>query len=326
MSGVRWRRLIRGAGMAAAAAAGVAAILFFWGERYADRDFLPWFQDRKAELASVSETVLESTPSGTVLQVRLTDDRGLEIEGHLRVPPGGGQPHPALLILGGVRTGKRTVDYLGDTGDWMVLALDYPYHGPRSGLSRREFLAALPAMRRAMLDTVPAGMLAVDYLWRRGDVARDRVLLAGGSFGALFAPALGAAEPRISAVAIFFGAGDLEALIDANLDLAWPLKPLVTWCGSVLVSPMEPLKYIGRISPRPVFLLNGTDDPAMPERCSRALQEAAQEPKAVRWLPVGHVNVRSPEFHRQVVDEFVSWLVDLGWLEAGERNGFRPPG
>jgi fermentation-respiration switch protein FrsA (DUF1100 family) len=151
-------------------------------------------------------------------------------------------------------------------------------------------------------------------------------VLAGGSFGALFAPALGAADPRISAVAVFFGAGDLRALIDANLDLAWPLKPVVTWCGSVLVSPMEPLKYIGRISPRPVFLLNGTQDPAMPEPCSRALHEAARQPKTVRWLPVGHVNVRSTEFHRRVVDEFVSWLVDLGWLGEDQRDRFRPPG
>lgn len=323
---MRWRRAVRRVAVVAAFVLGVGVVLTVWGERYRGRDFLPWFENHKGELASVTETELASSPGFHLLQVRLTDDRGLEVEGHLRAPADGDGQHPVLLILGGVRTGKRTVDHLGNTGDWLVLALDYPYEGPRSGLTRREFIAALPAMRRAMLDTVPAGMLAMDYLWQREDVNRDRIVLAGGSFGALFAPALGAADHRVCGVGIFFGAAELGALIDANLDLSWPLKPLATWLGSVLVSPLEPLKYVGRISPRPVFMLNGTEDPAMPERCSRALHEAARAPKTVRWLPVGHVNVRSPEFHRQVVDEFTTWLVEAGFLDDQERRGFRPGG
>lgn len=310
------------AGLASLALAGAG--IWVLGELYRGRDYLPRFRQRKAELARVSESVLESRPEHEVVGVVLTDARGLEVEGNLRVPKSGGGRHPVLLVLGGVQTGRLTIDYLGDTGEWMVLALDYPYDGPRSGLSRRQFLAALPRMRRAVLDTVPAGMLAVDYLLSRPDVDRDRLVLAGGSFGALFSPALGAADGRISAVAIFFGAGDLGALIDANLDLPFPIKPLAGWVGGLIVSPLEPLKYVGRISPRPVFMLNGTEDAAMPERCSRVLHEAARQPKTVRWLAVGHVDVRSTEFHRQVVEEFANWLCDIGFVDTGDRPAFLP--
>jgi len=321
---VRWRRALRRAGVVVASLLVLGVVLYLAGESYKDRDDLARLVSRRAGLASVSEAILEAGPNHTLVHVALRDARGIEVEGHLLLPAAGEPPHRVLLILGGVRTGRRTVDFLGDTGDWIVLALDYPYRGKKSGLSRREFIALLPEMRRAMVDAVPATMLAVDYLWRRGDVDRGRVVLAGGSFGALFAPAIGAADDRISAVAILFGAGDLEALIDANLDVAWPARPVAAWLGSVIVSPLEPLKYIGRISPRPVFLLNGTEDPTMPERCSRALHEAAREPKAVRWLPLGHADVRSTEFHGQVVSEFAAWLRGIGFLGPDEPAAFVP--
>lgn len=317
-----WRRGLRTGFFALAVFGMLGVAVYIAGERYRDRDDIGRFVRHKAELASVSETVLESGPAHSVHHVVLTDARGLQVEGHLRVPAAAEGRRPVLLVLGGVRTGRRTVDYLGDTGDWMVLALDYPYQGPKSGLSRWQFMVALPKMRRAVMDTVPVGMLAVDYLVRRPDVDSGRIVLAGGSFGALFAPALGAADDRIGAVAIFFGAGDLEGLINANLDLGWPLDPVATWLGAVVVSPLEPLKYIGRISPRPVFMLNGAEDPAMPVACSRALHEAAREPKTVRWLPVGHVDVRSREFHGEVLGEFVAWLREIGFINPGESSGF----
>ena len=223
---MRWRRALRRAGVVVASLLVLGVVLYLAGESYKDRDDLARLVSRRAGLASVSEAILEAGPNHTLVHVALRDARGIEVEGHLLLPAAGEPPHRVLLILGGVRTGRRTVDFLGDTGDWIVLALDYPYRGKKSGLSRREFIALLPEMRRAMVDAVPATMLAVDYLWRRGDVDRGRVVLAGGSFGALFAPAVGAADDRISAVAILFGAGDLEALIDANLDVAWPARPV----------------------------------------------------------------------------------------------------
>jgi hypothetical protein len=56
-------------------------------------------------------------------------------------------------------------------------------------------------------------------------------------------------------------------------------------------------------------MLNGTGDPRMPERCSRLLHEAAGEPKRVRWIDAGHVNIRSEEFHDLVSRELADWLV-----------------
>ena len=204
----------------------------------------------------------------------------------------------------------------------MLLALDYPYQGKKSGLSTWEFLRRLPEMRRAMLDTVPAVMLALDYLSQRDDVDRRRVLLVGGSFGALVAPAVAAAEPRFSAVAILFGAGDLESLLYANLEYPAPLRGMLAWIGNTVVSPLEPLKYVHRISPRPVFMLTGVEDSVMPERAAALLHEAAGQPKTVRRISAGHVKLRSAEFHRLVLREVVDWLVEIGFVREEDSAPF----
>jgi hypothetical protein len=100
--------------------------------------------------------------------------------------------------------------------------------------------------------------------------------------------------------------------------MPFPVRQVVAWIGSVIVSPMEPLKYIGRISPRPVFMLSGTEDVAMPEEISRALHDAAGDPKTIRWLSLGHVNLKSTEFHQQVLDACMDWLQEIGFMTEDE--------
>jgi dienelactone hydrolase len=311
----RWATRLR---TALAVPAILIVAVYLLGESYKKKDFMPHFHERKSELVTVDERIVERTPEFVMSELSLADAGGIELGAYLKVPSEGGPLHPVMITLGGAAAGREVIDYLGDTGGWTILALDYPYRGSRDHMSHWEFVSVLPGARRAMLDTVPAGMLAVDYLHGRDDVDRSRIVLAGGSFGALFSPALAAADERISAVAILFGAGHLQKVIDANLDMPSPARQVVAWVGSVIVSPMEPLKYIHRISPRPVFMLSGTEDLAMPEAISRALHDAAGEPKTVRWLSLGHVNLKSTEFHQQVLDECMDWLQEIGFMTEEE--------
>ena len=56
-------------------------------------------------------------------------------------------------------------------------------------------------------------------------------------------------------------------------------------------------------------MLNGTDDSRMPDRCTRPLHEKAKQPKVSRWIPSGHLHIRSKEFHRMVRRELFLWLI-----------------
>jgi hypothetical protein len=315
-SGVRrfLRRLLKTFAVLAIVGATVYAV----GEWYKGRDYLPHFIERKGELVRADENLIVEEPGFRLFDITFEDSNGVEVIAHLKVPRRGGSSHPVMITLGGTDAGRETIEYLGDTTNWMILALDYPYRGPTDDLSHWQFVSIVPQARRALMDTVPAGMMVLDYLHGRGDVDTDRIVVAGGSFGALISPALAAADERITAVAILFGAGDLQQVIEANLPLPEIVRPPVAWLGSVIVSPFEPLKYIGKISPRPVFFLSGTEDVAMPEAISRALHEAAGEPKKVTWLPLGHVNLDAKEFHQQVLDACMEWLIEIDFMTRDE--------
>jgi pimeloyl-ACP methyl ester carboxylesterase len=280
------------------------------GEAYCRRDFSGELERLRGNLKTTDETYLETVKGHEVYEVRLEDDRGLSVIGHLKVTTDSETRHPALLILGGVRTGRRTIDYLGDTHGVILFALDYPYEGKRSGLSTWEFLSSLPRMRRAVINTVPAAQLAVDYLLARQDVDPDRIILASGSVGAILSPAVAANDSRIDALVVLFGGGDISSLIRANLDRpAWMAAP-AAWLGKVITAPVEPLRYIGDVSPRPTFFLNGTEDLGFPVASVRKLHEAAEDPKTIRWIEAGHVVIHRPEFHHRVTSELAAWLTE----------------
>ncbi len=287
------------------------------GEFYRRRDYREKFHRMHGSLGCV-QMVDEGRRSGHHFwSLELSVDSGAYISASLKVPAGEGGRYPALVVLGGLRTGRRTIDYLGSTKGIVILALDYPYEGKKEDLGVIEFLWALPRIRRAVIETVPSVMLWIDYLLTREDVEQDKIMLVGGSLGAMFVPAAMAADERIAAGAILFGAGDIERLARANLRMPAFASAPAAWLCAVLASPVEPLKYVADVSPRPLFMLNGLGDPRIPARCSTTLHETAREPKTIRWIDAGHVNVRSSEFHEQVGRELTQWLVSLEFIEPG---------
>ncbi len=309
---------------------GIIAVIFLLaagtytaGEWFRRRDYSEVLAAAKGSL--VESKVLEKNIIGenTYKALEFVGSKGTRVSARIKIPSDYPRPLPAIIVLGGLRTGQNTIDYLQDHKALIILALDYPYRGPREDLGLIEFTLALPAMRRAVLETVPAVMLGMDYLLSRNDVDRERVVLAGGSLGALFVPAAMAADERIDAAAILFGAADIERLVSHDLDLPFPISRVAGWLCAVLVSPVEPVKYVGRISPRPLFILNGREDPRIPAECARVLNEKAGNPKTVKWVDGGHLNVRSKEFKNLVAGELLKWLAAEGFIvsEAGGGPG-----
>lgn len=294
-----------------------AAAVYLAGEWYRRCDYRGRFSAMHGPLDVVEVTTDEMRGGHLFQSIELRSNGGIEVSACLKAPAGDGGRYPAMVILGGLRTGSRTIDYLEGTSGIVLLALDYPYRGKKQDLGALEFARSLPRIRRAVIETVPAVLLGVDYLLTRDDVAPERILLVGGSLGALFVPAIMAVDGRIAAAAILFGAGDLERLGRANIDAPAFVTVPACWALAVLTSPVEPLKYVADISPRPLFMLSGTFDPRIPVRCSRLLHGAAREPKTVRWIDAGHVTVYSKEFHEQVGRELVEWIVSQELIEAG---------
>ena len=211
---------------------GVLIVAGYMGvAHYRARDYLSYFREHKGRLVSSVESPLEPRGDGTLHRVTLQDDRGLKVDAFVKIPRASAAPRAAIVTLGGLKGGVHALEFVEDTGDFIVLAMDYPFAGPRSRLSASQALRLVPAMRRAVLDTPSATMLGVDYLYRRPDVDRNRIVLIGGSLGALFAPAVAAADERITALALLFGAGDLFTILDANLPLPLLVRRPAAWAS-----------------------------------------------------------------------------------------------
>lgn len=287
-------------------------------QAYRKKDFSHDFVRDKGNIVEIRYVGLEASDADSLFSLRLVSDAGIDVRLDYRRPAGGGGPFPALILLGGLRTGKETIAYAGETPGLALLALDYPYEGKKTRLAAGEFLQALPEIRRALFGTYSALQLSVDYLLARPEIDPSRIVFVGGSLGALFGPGFAAADERVAGFALLFGGGDLKALIRANLDLPGIVKYPVGRMGSLLASPFEPLKYIDRIAPRPLFLLNGRHDPRIPPNCSERLYEGAGNPKTMHWVDAAHLDIRSREFHREVRGLLADWLAEHRFVSRVE--------
>lgn len=288
-------RIVRLFGWTAAAMTLVIAAAALW----LLRDPEPHFLERRSTLvrADTAASVLD----GDVREqdVTLHAANGFVVRLTVRRPAAPDTARRALFfILGGQQRGRAAGRLLGSTLGNVFASLEYPFDGNdrAKGLA---LVAQVPAIRRALLDTPPAVLLALDYLRAMPDVDTTRVELVGASFGAPFATIAAALDPRVTRLWIAHGGGGPYTLLSHNLRRDIPFAPArVTVAGlaNVLAAGprLAPERWVGRIAPRPVIMINATEDEMIPRRSVALLWEAAQEPKEQIWLPGQHMRGSRP--------------------------------
>jgi dienelactone hydrolase len=196
-------------------------------------------------------------------------------------------------MLVGKGTGREAVRLIEDTRGIVLAGVDYPYDGdPKpKGL---DLLRHLPAMQKALIDTPPAVLLAIDYLAKQPYVDPERIELVGVSLGAFVASVPGALEPRIRRVWLIHGAGEPSRVLAHGLRNYVPFTPARRALGHLLgvvtcSHHLGPELWVGRISPRPVIVINAPDDDALPASSIEALHRALGDPHEIVWMPGGHV-------------------------------------
>jgi acetyl esterase/lipase len=192
---------------------------------------------------------------------------------------------PAVILLhGGSAQGKdeqyvKVMAELLTRAGWDVLAIDLPYFGERATdllttFAEEEKHERLYNQPSAYLDWVTQIVKDVgrsfDLLVEQRDADSKRIGLIGISRGAIVAAVVGGADRRLAAVAMLYG-GHFDALERGHLPAACPAN------------------YIGRISPRPLLMINGTRDTDMVKDTSvLPLYRLAKAPKLILWADTGH--------------------------------------
>lgn len=259
----------------------------------------PDFQARKGSLLDARQTGEWRVPGGRILEIRLASSSGLEVELALRVPEEPLPERPLLIMLSGQETGRKAVEVIPDTRGVAVAALSYPFGTipHRDGLA---LLFALPRIQRGILDTPPAVMLAADYLLARPDLQPGRVELAGISFGAYLAAVPAALDPRIERLWLIHGSGNPQGVIAAGLRKRIANEELrqgVAWLLATAASAhhLSPEYWVPRITPRPLIVVNASEDHSLPREAVTRLHAALKQPFEVLWSPGDHVHPKRPE-------------------------------
>jgi len=161
---------------------------------------------------------------------------------------------------------------------------------------------------------------ALDYLRGRGIV---QVGVIGFSMGAAVAMATAPLTPAIRAVVADSGFVELRHVVEYGARerglpgwVARPLSGAVLWLADrvlgVHLSEADPIRWVGRISPRPLFIIHGGRDAYIPLADVQRLYAAAGEPKEL-WIEAeaGHrgvEDIKSEEYRKRVLGFFDQWL------------------
>lgn len=195
----------------------------------------------------------------------------------------GGERRPTVVFLhGGVGSGKDSNEPLSTQfvrGGLNVLAIDMLYFGKRktdllntfNEQEKHEKLYNQPALFLSWVaQTVKDAGRSYDFLVKERGADPKRIGLVGLSRGGQVGFIVAGAEKRFAAALLMY-AGHFDRFETGHRAAACPAN------------------YIGRISPRPLYLINGEFDSDYVKDVSVVpLHRLAGKPKTIIWAQTGH--------------------------------------
>ena len=140
----------------------------------------------------------------------------------------------------------------------------------------------------------------------------------GGSMGGATMIRSTAEFPQIEVLVVdsYFASLDAEVDFLAPYPLVNPLAKFMLGIGlGVDLDSISPVEVIGRISPRPVYIIHGTEDSMASPESAEILFNAANEPKKL-WLEEDAIHLgihmkNPPRYERRVINFFDEWLLKI---------------
>ena len=218
-------------------------------------------------------------------------------------------PHPAILFVHWYEppnpTSNRT-EFIEDAVQLAALGtvsllIDTPWSAPdwfpkrNSDKDYEMSVAQVKELRRGL-----------DVLLQQPGVDRRRVAVVGHDFGAMFGTLAVAVDPRPTHFVFMAATASFSD---------WYLFTPKRECADrerfiALLAPLDPVKYLPKIAPRPVLLQFATNDKFVSKEAAAALADAAAAPKTVKYYEAEHALNAEATRDRQ------SWLMS----QLGLRN------
>lgn len=237
----------------------------------------------------------------------------LRLPGEVYFPKATKEGHPALCLCHGIPSGQQPSP--GDSG----------YPGLAQRLCAAGFITLIFNFRGTGQSQGNLDMLgwtrdlkaAIDFLCKLDEVDKSRLCLLGSSGGAAVSVYAAANDPRVSSVATLACPADFnfppvkqpgESLIDhfrsigVIRDTDFP-HSMDEWLEGF--SAVSPIRWVDRISPRPLLLIHGDKDEVVAVEHAFRLYEKAGEPKEIAIIPGAGHRLRLEE---KAIATALNWL------------------
>ncbi|MGQ0802288.1 MAG: alpha/beta hydrolase family protein [Actinomycetota bacterium] len=257
-----------------------------------DRDLFAY--DAAAPL-NPTEKPLETTRTYTTTAVTYQTYDGT-VPGLFYAPTTPG-PFPCVISVHGVTSNKGSSIGLRDLvvpAGYAMFTIDARFHGDRGTPEQFFDLKNYPGRVRELFQgTVVDLRRAVDYLEQRPDCRPGKTGVIGTSMGGFIAATLAGADPRVQAPVLLFSGADWRLwFTTANPGVAGIFyqfgNPVSLDAVVAALDPLDPKHWVGEIAPRPVLMVHGDFDDAVPPGTAHVLYDAALDPKTILWYPGGH--------------------------------------
>jgi cephalosporin-C deacetylase-like acetyl esterase len=210
--------------------------------------------------------------------------KGNRADGILVVPQNGNKRRPGIIWM-----------HSGGPFFWFSDALLMAQAGAISLIVSPKFGSPdLPAeqYRDAMIGAVISIRRAVDILESRPDVDSGKIGYVGHSFGALMGAVAAAVDKRFKAAVFEVGLPGMSYHLRSS-PIGWAAdhrRSLGAQLESYLkvISPVDAIHYVGRLSPTTLLFQSARLDPGVPEKDSLEFYNAASEPKQLKWYDATH--------------------------------------
>jgi pimeloyl-ACP methyl ester carboxylesterase len=209
----------------------------------------------------------------------------------------------AIVLVHGSSADRRSL--LVEAGalsraGYSVLAYDHPGHGESEGRAR--WTSDMPAALHG----------AVDWISEQPGVAKGLIGVVGFSLGCATTVEVAARDSRVGAVALLGAFTDARAQTLAEYAAWGPIQqiPALLVMRAFGIGPLDlrPIDHVASLAPRPLLFVAGTEDHVVPAFMSRALFDAAGEPKEL-WTVEGaghggYERAAPEEYPRRLVEFF----------------------
>ncbi len=250
--------------------------------------------------ATTDETIDRGTFTQYHITIDSTDGRRLPLL--LFVPTKGAAPFPCIMVQHGYNQDKSFSMLFASTfaqKGMAVVAIDLEYHGERKQPGKDVISTDIPSNATALHQTAMDQMRAIDYVSSRSDIDSHRIGYLGVSLGSFMGSITTGIDSRFKAVVLMVGGGDWGILYElTQISTMQPIRDLYASKGLTAadyktdMQIVEPLTFIPRLSPRPLYMMNCKGDKLVPKPTTDALYAAAQDPKQIEWYTCG-----GPEQH-----------------------------